>query len=687
MRMLKLAPHAALACLCVAVCVATGAGLRHTLAYLVFVAVYVLAPGLALYFAVWRGRGFSLRAVSVGAALGYSVEPLAFQLTAQAGARPLFVVYPAVVVFLCGIFIWRARRVAPRPPSTQPEKFAVSVALAAASAALLVYFFFTLFLKSPLPGTVSGVTYFVDYPYFIGIAAEALHHWPVTDPRISGAPLSYYLNQFLDMAAAAQVFNIPLPVIALRFYILPILVLLPIQYFELGKSVSHKTSVGLLVVAFGLFFGEADLDLREPTLFGNWGLGYLQVSGSYALGLVILLGLLIILFELAREKPRSPREFAFSLIPITLLLIGLGGTKATALLALAGGLVAALALGVILRQKFRPDLLIITGWCVAVFAILYFFVYRDIGAAVQLTPFGSVMRTPAVSGWQARLAGVPAPIFAVFAALVGLMGFAPAHFAGIFALLAKPKAITQNVLPAGIFAAGLGAFLLLDYPNYAQIVFLYYAMPAAGALAALGLMELWQALRRATPIARAALAAPVCVCVGLAVMDAPFDARLDFSKWRARQPVYTQSSQLTPGMYAAYTWLRQNTGVDDVLAVNNPLVDKTIYILPSPHNFYASAFAERRVFLEGWAYAPESHRLGFKDAQTLKIQPYPERKQLNDRVFVQADPLALATLRDQFGVKYLFIDKLNAPPSPDLSAISQKMYENSDAIIYKVVAQ
>lgn len=681
---LKLLPHAALVCVILAIAAWSGVSLRDALAYLAFCAAFVFLPGLALYFALWPGRAFSLRAVAIGPALGFVMETAAYQLTAQMGARPAFAFYPILACAVCGFIIWRTR---PRPtPPAPPDGGLVIGLLALGSLLLLVYFVFAFFLPSPLPGTVSGVTYFVDYPYFIGLSAEALHHWPVTDPHIAGTPLSYYLNQFLDMAAAAQVFDIPLPVIALRLYIFPLIVLLPIQYFALGKAATGKNAIGLLVVALGLFLGEADLDLREPTLFGNWGIGYLHISGSYALGLVMALALFILLVETAKNRDQTPLQVAALLIAITLLLVGQGGTKATALLVMAGGLAAYLALGFITRQNPPRRLILISGWSIAVFAFLYVFIYREMNTTARLAPFAAILRSPGVAAWQARFGQIPAPLFAAGASVLGLIGFAPAHVAGVAALLFRPKLLLQNILPLGIFGAGLGAFLLFDYANYAQIVFLYYAMPAACVLAALGLMELWQAVRRAKPIARFALAAPALACIFFAALDAPFDARLNFTKWRTGQPVYTPSAQLTPGMYAAYTWLRQNTSPDDVIAVNNPLVDKTIYILPSPHNFYASAFAERRVFLEGWAYSSEAHRLGYKDAQTLRVQPYPERKALNDRVFAQADAPALAALRDQFGVRYLFVDKLNAPPSPGLSAISQMVFENGDAAIYKVAA-
>jgi len=685
MRLLKYAPHTLFACAALGMAIWAGVTARDALAYLVFCAVFSLGPGLALYFAIWPSCALNARAIALGWALGFVLETLAFSLTAQLGARPLFLAYPVLIIAACGILVLR-RRPKPSPDAPRKSNAIIPVLLALASLVLLVYFVFAFYLPSPLPGTVSGVTYFVDYPYSISLAAQALHQVPITDPHISGNPLSYYFNQFFDMAAATQVFGIPLPAVALRLYILPLIALLPVQYFALGKAASGKSAIGLLAVVFGLFLGEGDLDVREPALFGNWGIGYLHISGSYALGLVMTLAIFIVLVEMIQKKAGLRSH----LLVLALLLIGLGGTKASALPVVTGGLTLFLAFQMLQALLKRasptpmPVLPAFAAWALSVIILLVFFlvIYKDMDRSASIAPLQSLWRMEAVTQWRQKFPALPALVFAIPA----IIGFAPAHVAGIAALLARPRAITQqNALLLGVILAGFAAFLMLDYPNYGQILFLYYAMPAACVLAAIGVMELWQAARRGahTRWARAALA-PVLALILLAGMDAPFDARLNFSKWRSGQPVYTQSTQLTPGMYAAYTWLRQNTNPADVIAVNTALIDKTIYIIPTPHNFYAAAFAERSVFLEGWAYSNEAHRLGYKDVEQLRVQPFPERKALNDRVFVQADPQALAVMRDQFGVRYLFVDKRNAPPSPNLSAISQNVFENGDAVIYKI---
>src|SRR5204863_3045408 len=109
--------------------------------------------------------------------------------------------------------------------------------------------------QNPLPRDVGlGATYAEDTVFTISIAAEALHHWPVTLPMVAGQPLHYHLFAYMHMAAISQVTGIDLSVVILRLYEIPLLLLFALQLYLAGKRISRRPSVALSAVALVLFF-------------------------------------------------------------------------------------------------------------------------------------------------------------------------------------------------------------------------------------------------------------------------------------------------------------------------------------------------------------------------------------------------------------------------------------------------
>ena len=89
-----------------------------------------------------------------------------------------------------------------------------------------------------------------------------------------------------------------------------------------------------------------------------------------------------------------------------------------------------------------------------------------------------------------------------------------------------------------------------------------------------------------------------------------------------------------------------------------------------PRYFYYSAFAERRVFLEGWDYS----RIGDRS----------DRIALNERVFKNADPEALRLMVEKYGVTYLVVDKVHGSDNARLATLARLVFSNPDVTIYSV---
>ena len=184
---------------------------------------FVVLPGWFAYLALADRAGGALRQLAIGWALGYVLEILAFMVTAATGTRPLFFAYPVVICAIAALVSAAAGSptLAAEPEPGIPPRF--EWAIAAVCLLGVGYIALAYFPGAPLPGTKS-VDYFIDYPRWIAMAADAKHHWPIMDPSVSGEPLPYHYFVNIHLAAASQVTGLGLPLIYFRLFILPLTV-------------------------------------------------------------------------------------------------------------------------------------------------------------------------------------------------------------------------------------------------------------------------------------------------------------------------------------------------------------------------------------------------------------------------------------------------------------------------------
>ena len=144
------------------------------------------------------------------------------------------------------------------------------------------------------------------------------------------------------------------------------------------------------------------------------------------------------------------------------------------------------------------------------------------------------------------------------------------------------------------------------------------------------------------------------------------------------------TKKMTPNLYGALTWIRDETPTDAVIAVNNQWVDPANR---APLEFIYSAFAERRVFLEGWAYSQRTRDVGYAEV-AAGLNPFAARLKLNIAAFTRADARALRTMARVYGVRYLVVDELNGYPADmqGLSRFARVVYEAPGVSVLKLSA-
>jgi hypothetical protein len=206
----------------------------------------------------------------------------------------------------------------------------------------------------------------------------------------------------------------------------------------------------------------------------------------------------------------------------------------------------------------------------------------------------------------------------------------------------------------------------------------WYGVPA------FGLLILFAVPRLLSPEKWRHLAVlPVVAILTLGAMDIPLDwGPNSIERARNDEPLYRRDAvTLNADFLAGLTWVRNNTDEDAVLAVSNQARPEARAAAPGIIN--TAAFAERRVFLEGWVYSARANIIGTPDVAARRKELFLDRLRLEERAF-RADAQALSLLYDGYGVRYLLVDKRNGSASRRLRRILPIVFSNRILDIYRL---
>jgi hypothetical protein len=128
----------------------------------------------------------------------------------------------------------------------------------------------------------------------------------------------------------------------------------------------------------------------------------------------------------------------------------------------------------------------------------------------------------------------------------------------------------------------------------------------------------------------------------------------------------------------AARFVRDHSAPTDVVATNVHCL--TIYYgsICDPRSFWLSAYAERSVLVEGWGFAP-------RQAADL-YRPFwdQDRLRLNDEAFLAPTPQVLDELRDNYGVRWLVVDRAVSAEAPALAEFATKVYDAGRMAVYRI---
>jgi hypothetical protein len=424
-----------------------------------------------------------------------------------------------------------------------------------------------------------------------------------------------------------------------------------------------------------------------------------------------------------------------------ILIVGSGGAKSVILPLLVGGLVIFLLWERISAGRVNRLLLTVTVFCAATFLIYVAILYGNGQSGLKASWLGTFDQMPVLSLLHMRLSGFPAGVaFWAIAVPVGLaMFFAPALIGLVWVRDKKSGRLEPaGRLAIALLLAGLPAFLFLRHDFQAQLYFSVYAIAAVFPLAAGGLIRFFSAperlpeLRRprfailtvawvavvsalAFGVDRVAAAGHVfradvflygslALALGLLVLaavrsrgatraflsgfavtallvTAALDVPLDLMQTTVRpllagQPLYREERfGLNPRQVQGLDWIRDNLPDDAVLAVDNLRAIRERWLGPANRDY--PAFAERRTFLQGWAYSERAYVLNHHtDAFTGEKRLFRGRRRLQEAVFNDADRAALRKMIDRFGVTDLVLEHKDGPVNPRVYRLGRLIYSN-----------
>lgn len=718
-------------------------GISDALLYLGYLLGFVIVPGCLAFVALSPSPGGRLRVLSFGWALGYVLAVIAFMLTAALGARGAYWAYPVVIV---GTSVAMIGRRGAQASEREAPSDSTSIAWGAAIVVVvMVCFALAYFPENLLPGT-AGASYFPDYVWHVALSADALHHWPIQDPHAAGAPQPYHYLVNLQIAATGQVTGLDVPLILFRLSPLPMVALFVLQIASAGRSLLGSIRVGL--IAAGLMLLVADLQM-DPTAapFGHipfLGLAFtlLFASPSFVVGMILFTPLVVLIGE---RVAASDRGSLGGWILIALFCTGAALGKVTVLPLL---LLALIVFGA--WSRFEGGMLSRAAGgaiavIVAVTVVFYLLLYGGHSGDLSFDPFVTFAQMPAVLGMKGYLLGalpdfpLRSTIVGAGGVLVGFVGLTAAQLVGLIWLVRR-RGFTLTPQRAWLFSLlipGIGALFLVGAPATTnQLYFVFLGMVAGCLLSAEGLQLAWQARPRLTraQLARSAListswvvaliiliAAPAHVfdgpdapgrsllfwygglAISLALLYAAARRWLRPDRWlpaalcsaaivlvgalavpfsylvpevRGSRAQIVPSLRLRPELESAMKWVRDDVPFSATIAAN----------ASSALQFNYSAFSEHRVFIEGWQYSQTSVDAGFEDVVEGRVSPFADRLAINRAAFGDADPDALSTMYEDYGVRYLVIDDADGFPA-NVGALRREyemVYEAPGVLILKL---
>lgn len=577
-----------------------------------------------------------------------------------------------------------------------------------------------------------------DVYFHLALTAQVAHRGPGNVPFVAGEPLSYHWFSHAWVAQIATTASVPLDQILFR--VGPPLLALALVFAIAITAVRVTNRPWTGPVAALIAVSTRDLNIYGGS--SPFTSGRLLTSGALSLGFASLL--LVVLTGLLIARWRG-HHMPGSWILVLVLGVGVAGGKGSALPLLVAG--TALALAAALLGRWPSRLRIASDLGLLLVAFLGTFLTIFGGSARTVVNPTTALSEAGISAFLLAPIEDPAPLLVMGAAGLVLVSVL-ARAAGLLALSTDENLRRDPAAVAllGASLAGALAVVVLSVGGKSQYYFLRNAIPLMALGSVWGFAAFWERLRPMasrylaiggaagvvsaivinqvfarvveastglgpTTLARLAAVAGVLAC-GLLAATLIAPQRDRWSAGVMTVAVFLVVATLVPTLHAQLTsslppsppplppterfafsadqidaarWLRDHSDVDDVVMTNRHCASPT-WVNCDSRRFPITAFTERRVLLEGWAYtrswvlSPDP--LGKGDV----YRPFwDQAMQSRNDTFLDDPSRRLGeVLYERDDVRWIFIDK-TVEWSKDLSDFATPAYETDWALVLELV--
>jgi hypothetical protein len=142
------------------------------------------------------------------------------------------------------------------------------------------------------------------------------------------------------------------------------------------------------------------------------------------------------------------------------------------------------------------------------------------------------------------------------------------------------------------------------------------------------------------------------------------------------------------GTKDAGRWLRDHSEPGDLVATNAHCVIATGAPPDACDNrhFAFAAYTERRFLIEGWGFTNRTHEVAAATGINAVWAPYWDQRLLadNDAAFSAPSADTIGKLRDQYRVRWLFVDQAHNAPASTLGDFAQLRHRAGDIAVYEI---
>lgn len=686
-----------------------------------YLALGIVLPGTLLWRAL-RGRsGWLVEDVAAGAVLGYALETLLYIGARSVDAPLLVLIWPvATIVAFASVpglrHHWRPEASGVRVPVWWAWAISGFIAF------LVFWAARTFFTRHGLtwPGYAAP---YVDMPYHLALLGELRHHVPPTVPTVLGEALSYHWFVYAEMASTSWVTGIEAQTLLYRLSILPMLALMVV----LVAAVTRRMAGGWLpsIIALGITYLMFCPELvTDVTLFNSGSMLNWWTSPTQTFGGLIFAAAALLLVDCLRENLTGRGSW----VALAVLLLAVAGAKATFLPLIVVGLFLVIVVTALVGRRLHRPAFMALGLTATCLLIAQVVIFRGGGQGMVIAPLATMRRSWGLTSDITGHALASAPVWPI-AGLTALHLLTLAClWGGLFGLVRTDTLRKAPVIfMVGMGVAAIGVVTLLGHPGLAQLYFLQAARPYLAIAAVCGLVALrpgrwtWCSAAAGAGLAllvRAVaeprlpvdallpLAVPYLILVafagaialtiillrkpvGPALVALALGFALPASYARISQPITATTLRddraVRAGALAAGRWLREHSSPDDVVATNVHCRSATARTCDS-RTFWVSAYSERRMLVEGWAYTEKNLAQSELFIRSHVGLPFWDQQRLrdNDVAFRNPSVANVTRLREKYGVRWLFVDDRHSSPSPLLGGFAKLRFSQASCSIYEL---